>query len=797
MHDCLRKCKFTGKSLMIRAICQFRLSISSLVILLVFNHLAAAQEAAPPETLPGTAAWKMPSDPAMEMVEGIHRHLDGMLAGTEAERDALWEASIASKEARRTKLMRLTKTIGAVEPPALNGRLERITGLNRPGEPLASSAKVRVDRVRWNVFDDTWMEGLLVEPAGPAAVVFSGVAMGDADERPEILAGLAEPGNPRHGLAVKLAEAGGRILIPTLLNRDDKFSGDPKVRFTNLSHREWIWRMGYETGRTPVGYEVDAVVHGLHFLAEAQDKNGPLMVFGHGEGGLIALITAAVDPRVKAAWVSGYFQKRDTSEWLEPIDRTIWRRSLEFQDAELAAMSATKSGGGILIIDRTEGPTVAGPRPPKNGRDDAADGSLRPATKNEIDHELARARKLSGDMAFLILDAADHKQALGEVSKKLGIVFPESTEKLQLSGRVLPDADLRMKGQIDQWAAHTQRLVQTSELRRFDYFKNANPQKPGDWAKATEPLRKEFWDVQIGKMPEASEPMNIETKLVYREKNFNGYAVKIPVWGEVWAYGVLLLPKDLKPGEKRPVVVCQHGLEGRPDDVVDPSKKSVYHAYGAALADRGYIVFAPQNPYIGKERFRTIQRKAWPLGQSLFAVIFRQHERILQWLEKQENVDPLRIAFYGLSYGGKSAMRIPAALEKYCLSICSADFDEWVIKCVNTDRQYSYMFTIEYDMYEWDLASKFNYAEMAALIAPRPFMVERGHFDGVAPDEWVGYEFAKVKRTYDLLGLKEKVGIAYFSRGHEIDGEETFAFLARHLQWPRGERKLHPIPPAK
>ncbi len=30
---------------------------------------------------------------------------------------------------------------------------------------------------------------------------------------------------------------------------------------------------------------------------------------------------------------------------------------------------------------------------------------------------------------------------------------------------------------------------------------------------------------------------------------------------------------------------------------------------------------------------------------------------------------------------------------------------------------------------------------MAALIAPRPFMVERGHFDGVAPDEAVGYEF--------------------------------------------------------
>ena len=55
----------------------------------------------------------------------------------------------------------------------------------------------------------------------------------------------------------------------------------------------------------------------------------------------------------------------------------------------------------------------------------------------------------------------------------------------------------------------------------------------------------------------------------------------------------------------------------------------------------------------------------------------------------------------------------------------------------------------EYEIFEFDLGSTFNYAEMAALIAPRPFMVERGHFDGVAPDETVAYEFAKVCHLYD------------------------------------------------
>src|SRR5256885_7994777 len=38
----------------------------------------------------------------------------------------------------------------------------------------------------------------------------------------------------------------------------------------------------------------------------------------------------------------------------------------------------------------------------------------------------------------------------------------------------------------------------------------------------------------------------------------------------VFAYGILLVPKGIPAGERRPVVVCQHGLEGRPQDAADP-----------------------------------------------------------------------------------------------------------------------------------------------------------------------------------------------------------------------------------
>jgi hypothetical protein len=87
-------------------------------------------------------------------------------------------------------------------------------------------------------------------------------------------------------------------------------------------------------------------------------------------------------------------------------------------------------------------------------------------------------------------------------------------------------------------------------------------------------------------------------------------------------------------------------------------------------------------------------------------------------------------------------------------------------------------------MFEFDLGNTFNYAEMAALIAPRPFMVERGHHDGVGLDEYVAFEYAKVRRFYVRLGLPERTEIEWFNGGHVINGQATFAFLHRHLNWP-------------
>ena len=270
-----------------------------------------------------------------------------------------------------------------------------------------------------------------------------------------------------------------------------------------------------------------------------------------------------------------------------------------------------------------------------------------------------------------------------------------------------------------------------------------------------------------------------------------GYEVVLDVFPEVFAWGYLLLPRDLKPGERRPAVVCQHGLEGVPADVVNLDTNSqafrYYKAFALRLAEQGFVVFAPHNPYRGGDKFRVLQRKANPIKKSLFSIIVAQHDQILNWLSSLPYVDSRRIGFYGLSYGGKTAMRVPALLDRYALSICSADFNEWIRKNVSIDSSLCYMFGGEYEMPEFDLGQTFNYAEMAGLIAPRPFMVERGHTDGVGIDEWVAYEYAKVRRLYDNLGIGDRTAIEFFNGPHTINGVGSFAFLHKHLNWPESK----------
>jgi dienelactone hydrolase len=766
--------------------------------LLADPSLAASAAAS---TLPQTAPLTEQGDLAMRMVDGIRSYLLRETARQAAARHQFWNRNYLSA-ARYTQSVEpnrqsLRRIIGAVDPRAAVQPPELMVRFDQQPE-IAHAPGYKIYAIRWRVFDPVTAdsdgmhaEGLLLQPPHPVARV---VALPDADCTPEMLTGLA-PGVPAPAqFARRLAASGIQVVVPLLISRDDTFSGIPGIAMTNMPHREWIYRMAFEAGRHIIGFEVQSALAMIDwFERENSPAKLPIGVIGYGEGGLLALYSGAIDTRIDAVAVSGYFQPREAL-WAEPIYRDLWGLLREFGDAELASLIAPRS----LVVEACRAPEISAPPPATNGRLSCAcpNGTLTTpspgAVRQEFDRAAAFFRKLNAG-ARLHFVSSDSGHGLPGSTAALEAFLQSLGLRAQLAPASIPaptssvayDPQPRLHRQFNQIVDFTQALIRKSPDTRQSFWKNADASSVASWKTSTEFYRNYIWDEVIGRMPAPSLAPNPRTRLILDEPAFTGYEVMLDVWPDVFACGILLVPKDLRPGERRPVVVCQHGLEGRASDVADPSiDDHFYHHFGATLANQGFIVYAPQNPYIGQDRFRIIQRLGHPLKLALFSFIIGQHQQTLDWLAALPFVDPARIGFYGLSYGGKTAVRLPPLLDRYALSICSGDFNEWVWKTTTVLDPQSYLLTAEYDMYEFNFANVLNYADLANLIAPRPFMVERGHNDGVSVDQWVAYEYAFVRQFYDKLNLGDQTRIEFFNGPHTIHGVGTFEFLRHHLHWP-------------
>ena len=223
---------------------QLKLALAQLVVCVLLSSHGLAQT-----TLPDTAPLTVGPDFAVQMVDGINQYLQKATSASVEQRGKLWNRNYQSAEAYEQSVKsnrdHLRRIIGAVDArlPVHDIVLDNL--ISRPG-PVATGTGYKVYAVRWPVFEGVDGEGLLLQPDGePVARV---VAIPDADQTPEMLAGLAPGIEPAAQTARRLVEAGCQVLVPVLIDRSDTWSGIPGIGMTNQPHREWIYRMSYEVG---------------------------------------------------------------------------------------------------------------------------------------------------------------------------------------------------------------------------------------------------------------------------------------------------------------------------------------------------------------------------------------------------------------------------------------------------------------------------------------------------------------------------------------------------------------------
>lgn len=688
-------------------------------------------------------AVRSPLQDAERILENQFRELNDALARMLRESAAATAAAPVPVEKLRAKLAVMMGAWPLSRSPR--------TRWNR----ISRSEAIEVRLVEWEVADGVNADGILILPrcAGPVPAV---LCIPDCSESPEDWCG-------RNGTAIRLAKRGFSVLALRLISRTHP---PAKQRAGNaggtLNNRRHLHRLGWQLGRPLLGAEV-AMARSAISVLQTLDGVDPrrIGVAGCDQGGHIALLSAALDARINAAVVSRYFGWSDRPEW-QPVDRLIFGQARWLSDVALAGMIAPR---GLCIESDPHG------RWPRDA--DARTEIERTAQgfTRQIDFETARRLAGKTRAEFVASPVFCSERAVRFLERHLDphrlprIPNVFVTRVTDLSGKEM--------ARFAEMERCFRRRLQGCKARRIRRW-TANRKKFDA-----------YLDI-LGRFPQRPRRFAACWKLALDTHRLIGCELMLDVYDGLRAYGILLVPKDIRPGECRAAVVCQHGFQGQPWHAVGfhtLPQAAAYNMFGARLAERGYVVFCPYLCVPDSETRTRLVKKAWLLGGMPIGLEAQKFSRAVDFLESLPFVDGRRIGFYGLSYGGYTALWFTPFDPRFKAVVCSGHFNDWQRKTTDlTFKPSCYLYHPDEDMYNFDLLEQMDHVMLATLRAPRPFAVEAGTRDGVFRIKWVRREFRRVKAIYHRLGAAEKAQLFEFDGPHEVCGKDTFPFLDRWLR---------------
>ncbi len=421
----------------------------------------------------------------------------------------------------------------------------------------------------------------------------------DADQTPEMLVGLS-PGVPAEAqFARRLAESGCRVVVPMLIDRASTYSiGAAGARPTNQPHREFVYRHAFELGRHVIGYEVQKVLALVDWFYTVGDTDTltvadtQIGVIGYGEGGLLALYAAALDTSIDAVCTSGYFAPRE-NVWQEPIYRNVFGLLDEFGDAEVATLVAPRT----LVIEACRSPRYRVRRPPSRAQERAPGKIVTPPTA-DVQAEAKRAAALVGTKwspdgrgQRRWQRTAGHRGGAREIPGRAGAASTTcaacdraDAQPAGLQPGAAAEAAARPVDRSHPAAFARGRIHPraTSGRRRI-----ASRARSRSGKRSTAPYRKYFYDEVIGRFDRPLLPRQRPHAQGLRRSRRRPATKSCSTCSPTCSpTAFCCVPKDMKPGERRPVVVCQHGLEGRPQVVADPKANNPAYNQFAVPAGR-------------------------------------------------------------------------------------------------------------------------------------------------------------------------------------------------------------------
>ena len=262
----------------------------------------------------------------------------------------------------------------------------------------------------------------------------------------------------------------------------------------------------------------------------------------------------------------------------------------------------------------------------------------------------------------------------------------------------------------------------------------------------------------------------------------------------------VLTPRNVEPPYRPVIALHGHGSGGAAHLLGVPRSEETRQAetahievhnydYAHQLARQGFMVFVPEQRGFGERMeaqhglifgqemwqssCRALAYNAMLLGKTVLGLRVWDVMRTLDYIASRPETTSAGVGCVGLSGGGTTTLYAAALEPRITAAVVSGAFGSF---------RSSIMGTIHCDCnYVPGILQYAEMADIAALIAPRPLLIENGTEDPIFPVDATRAASEEVGRVYALLGASERLDQDIFQGGHRFSGNKAFEWFARWL----------------
>lgn len=308
---------------------------------------------------------------------------------------------------------------------------------------------------------------------------------------------------------------------------------------------------------------------------------------------------------------------------------------------------------------------------------------------------------------------------------------------------------------------------------------------PQDWAARRRHILDGMQDV-MGPLPDRSNlpPLDVKTSETFDAPTYTRQTITFTTEPGDRLSAYLYIPKGIEKKHSRPAVVTLH-----PTDIalgkkkVDGQSSMPNRAYARELAERGYVVIAPDYVNMGDYKFDF--RKGGYDSATMKGIF--NHMRCVDLLQSLDQVDPQRIAAIGHSLGGHNSIFLGVfdPRVKVVVSSCGwTPFHDYYGGNITGWSHNGYMPRLK-THYGLDPGRlPFDFYELVAALAPRAFMTNSPLHDDNFDYRGVQKAIPKAREIYKLHNVAELIQARYPDATHDFPTpvrQEAYKFIDQAL----------------